>query len=157
MCQPVGWDQLHRGAITTQQCTYMFAIGPTTPPTNLTQGPTLAYRCKHESVLGSTSSKTVSSEILWKAGFGGECVDQVLNHFLCHFSGHIWNAVGSKVGKYAFFGFQTPTKKTFEVVDPQRKVGVHVNLRDILLVDVINVTCQWWVRKSGRHYRGTGW
>ena len=36
-----------------------------------------------------------------------------------------------------------PTKKTFEVVDSQRKVGVHVNLRDILLVDVINVTCQW--------------
>ena len=41
-----------------------------------------------------------------------------------------------------------PTKKQFKVVDPARKVSVHVDLWNILLVDIVSVTCQRQVRKS---------
>ena len=118
---------------------HLLALCPPTPPSNDCQGPPLPNRCMDEPVLRSATPETVSCEIFHKARSLTEFCKEALH--LVVGEGFLWmeDAVWCDVRKDVVIVFNLSPDLLFKKGHPHRKSREHVELTQILLVDMVRV------------------
>src|SRR5271156_1245972 len=118
----------------------MFSNCPTTPPPYSTQRPPLTNWCKHESILCTSWSETMSSVMFRHTYTLTEFCKQDLERIVAHRPFDVNDAIWRNVRKEEVIILQLSSYLGHEKSLPTWKVSTHVNFRDILLIHIIDIS-----------------